>query len=287
MSEIKNSSAQRLDQRVIELFPECSRSFATKLIEIGKVSVNGKAVVKSGYKLKPEDRVHVDYIAPSVLQTPTIDLPILYEDNDCVVISKPIGVLTHSKGAFNSEATVATWLKSRVTDMKGDRAGIAHRLDRATSGVMICAKTPEALAWLQKQFAQRKTKKVYNALVVGRMEPKEAIIDMPIGRNPKKPQTFRVGNNGKAAKTHYKVLQSSGEYSLVELRPETGRTHQLRVHLKQRNHPILGDILYGGETAERLYLHAVSLELTLPNRERKTFTVSLPQIFYERLHLHE
>lgn len=276
-------SSLRLDQKVIEIFPEVSRSFATRLIENKKVTVNDKVITKPGYKLKQKDVVEVDYTSEESQQIPEIELPILYEDADCVVINKPVGVLTHSKGTFNPEATVATWLSTRLKGMEGDRAGIVHRLDRATSGVMICAKTPEALSWLQKQFAQRRTKKTYNAIVEGNLKPQEAIIDMPIERNPKKPQTFRVGNNGKPSKTHYKVLEEGKRFSLVELKPETGRTHQLRVHLKQLGHPIVGDTLYEGISAERLYLHALSLELTLPNRERKVFTTQLPTDFYKRV----
>jgi 23S rRNA pseudouridine1911/1915/1917 synthase len=283
MNEQEEILAQRLDQRVVQQLPGLTRSFAAKLIEDRKVLVNNNPVTKAGYKVKPEDKVQVEHAAEEPQQIPEIDLPILYEDDDCVVINKAVGVLTHSKGAFNPEATVATWLSSRIKDMDGERAGIVHRLDRATSGVMICAKTPEALSWLQKQFAQRRTKKTYNAVIGGTLSPEEAVIDMPIERNPKKPQTFRVGNNGKPSKTYYKVLESKSNYSLVELRPETGRTHQLRVHLKQLNHPIVGDTLYEGEPADRLYLHALSLELTLPNRERKVFTTDLPESFYKKV----
>jgi len=282
MNEQEETIIQRLDQRVIQQLPEISRSFASKLIEDGKVTVNNKTVIKSGYKLKSTDKIVIDY--HELAQTiPEIKLPVLYEDDDCIVINKPVGVLTHSKGAFNPEATVATWLSSRISGMDSERAGIVHRLDRATSGVMICAKTPEALSWLQKQFAQRRTKKTYNALIEGTINPSEAVIDMPIERNPKKPQTFRVGSNGKPSKTYYKMIEAGKKYSLIELKPETGRTHQLRVHLHQLRHPIVGDTLYGGAPGDRLYLHALSLELTLPNRERKVFTTDLPKEFKEKM----
>lgn len=165
--------------------------------------------------------------------------------------------------------------------MNGERAGIVHRLDRATSGVMICAKTPEALSWLQKQFSQRKVKKSYAAVVEGVLKEEEAVIDMPIERNPRKPQLFRVGINGKPAATAYKVLKSNRKLSLLALKPTTGRTHQLRVHLEHLGHPILGDTFYGGKPADRLYLHASSLEITLPNRERKVFKVPMPPQFEE------
>lgn len=274
----------RLDQKIVELHPRVTRSFVTKLIVDGKVTVNDEVITKAGYKLKGADKIAVDYDVEASKIIPEIELPVLYEDDDCVVIDKPLGLLTHSKGAFNPEATVATWLAGKITDIEpSERAGIVHRLDRATSGVMICAKTSEALSWLQKQFAQRRTKKTYYAVIKGVLKPEAAIIDMAIERNPKKPQTFRVGSNGKPAQTTYKTLESNGAYSLVELKPITGRTHQLRVHLAHQGHPIVGDVFYNGEPADRLYLHAHELELTLPNRERKVFTSPVPKVFIEKV----
>ncbi len=280
MSNLKISRGLRLDQKVVELVPALSRGFASRLIEDGKVTVNGAAQTKAGYKLREHDEVAVDYDVAQLAEIPDIELPVLYEDDDCVVIYKPVGVLSHSKGAFNPEGTVATWLRSRLNGISGERGGIVHRLDRATSGVMICAKTPEALSWLQKQFATRNVKKTYRAVITGELNPAEAVIDMPIERNPRAPATFRVGNQGKYAVTAYRTLQSNATYSLLELKPETGRTHQLRVHLGHFHHPIVGDTLYGGEPAERLYLHAAALELTLlKDHERKTFTAEVPPEF--------
>jgi len=311
MSNLEISRAQRLDQKVIEIIPELSRGFASRLIDDGKVIVNGKVQTKAGYKLREGDEVMVDYDIKQLAQIPDIDLDVLYEDDDCVVIYKPVGVLSHSKGAFNPEGTVATWLRSHMTKdshvpgegkeqpeqkshflpgamrktvglspLQGERGGIVHRLDRATSGVMICAKTPEALSWLQKQFATRNVKKTYAAVITGKLEPEEAVIDMPIERNPKAPATFRVGVQGKYAKTAYRTVASNDKYSLLELKPETGRTHQLRVHLSHQHHPIVGDTLYNGEPAERLYLHAESLEITIvAGHERKVFTAPIPPEF--------
>ncbi|CAN5373784.1 RluA family pseudouridine synthase [soil metagenome] len=278
MANLEISRAQRLDQKVVELIPELSRASATKLIVSSKVTVNGEVIIKPGYKLREGEAVKVDFDVETLQDIPTIKLPILYEDEDCVVIIKPVGLLTHSKGEFYPEATVETWLRAR-TKVTGARAGIVHRLDRATSGVMICAKTPEALKWLQKQFAQRKTKKTYFAVVQGTFKEPEAIIDMPIERNPKAPATFRVGTNGKSAQTAYKVIATNADYSLVELKPVTGRTHQLRVHLNHLGHPIVGDYMYSGQKNERLMLHAYSLELTLPDRKRMTFHAPIPKEF--------
>lgn len=280
MANLEISRAQRLDQRVVQLIPELSRAFGTKLIEQGRVKVNGTAQTKPGYKMRDGDLVEIDFDLKELQAVPKITLPVLYEDDDCVVINKPVGLLTHSKGDFNPEATVETWLRSK-TKVTGERAGIVHRLDRATSGVMICAKTPEALKWMQKQFAQRRTKKTYYAVVAGELKEPEAIIDMPVERNPKAPATFRVGHGGKSALTHYKVISTDGIHSLVELKPETGRTHQLRVHLSHLGHPIVGDPMYHGEPAERMMLHAEELEITLPSRERKVFTAPVPPEFQE------
>jgi 23S rRNA pseudouridine1911/1915/1917 synthase len=273
---------KRLDVYVLEQQPTISRAFAAKLIDQGRVLVNNRPS-KPGHKLREQDDVVIDYVPEVEERVPDIDLPTLYEDDDCIVINKPVGILTHSKGAFNPEATVASFVRSRVNGIAGERAGIVHRLDRATSGVIICAKNPAALSWLQKQFAHRKAKKSYIAIVNGQLDPPHAIIDMPIERNPKAPATFRVGINGKSAMTEYQVEQSNSRYSLLQLKPQTGRTHQLRVHLAQQGHPIVGDIIYGGEPAERLFLHAESLEITLPNRERTTFTAKLPKEFNEKM----
>jgi len=280
MSNLDVSRAQRLDQKVVELIPDLSRGFAARLIEEGKVTVNKAVQTKAGYKLREGEEVVVDYDISQLEQIPDIELPVLYEDEDCVVICKPVGVLSHSKGAFNPEATVATWLRSRLKGLEGERGGIVHRLDRATSGVMICAKTPEALSWLQKQFATRNVHKAYAAVVRGKLNPEEALIDMPIGRNPKAPATFRVDVQGKYATTAYRTAATNDTHSLLELKPETGRTHQLRVHLSYFHHPIVGDTLYGGEPADRLYLHAEKLEITIPkDHERMEFIAPIPPEF--------
>ena len=270
MANLEISRAQRLDQYVAERLPLLSRAFAAKLINDGFVTLNGKVCNKPGLKLRGGEVIVIDYDEHKLAIIPEIELPIVYEDDDCVAVVKPAGLLTHSKGVFNPEATVATWLRSRLnipdmgqnleadtTDISAtvhnQRVGIVHRLDRATSGIMICAKNTEALSWLQKQFGQRKVKKTYIAIVKGSLKQPHALIDMAIERNPKHPQTFRVGINGKSAQTEYRVIETTTLYSLVELKPTTGRTHQLRVHLDEIGHPIVGDTLYNGVKADRLY----------------------------------
>ena len=270
-------AGMRLDMFVYEQLQLLSRAAVQRLCQSGQVIVNGEPV-KNGYKLKPGDCIDVRFDEKS-LDIPDIELPVIYEDDDCIVIHKPEGVLTHSKGPYNPEATVASFIRSRLRDLEGNRAGIVHRLDRGTSGLIICAKHPVALKLLQKQFADRKAKKSYLAIVSGMLAEREALIDMPIGRHPRKPQIFRTSRMGKSAQTHYTVRAEKPGYSLVDLRPQTGRTHQLRVHLAHIGHPIAGDRLYNGPPAERLMLHACSLEITLPDRQRRTFSAEPPASF--------
>ena len=273
------SIKERLDVFVAKNMPRLSRAFIQKLADTGKITVANKPQ-KAGYKVREGDLVVVAYDVAELDVIPVIDLPILYEDDDCLVVNKPAGILTHAQGALSNEATVATFIRDRLQGLEGARGGIVHRLDRATSGVIMCAKHQEALSFLQKQFSQRKAKKTYMAIVEGHLKVKEAVIDMPIERNPKAPATFRVGANGKPSTTKYEVIEEGPKYSLIEMKPTTGRTHQLRVHMAQQGHPIVGDPLYGkGAFGDRLYLHALSLEITLPNRERQTFTAPMPAEF--------
>jgi 23S rRNA pseudouridine1911/1915/1917 synthase len=296
MSNLDISRAQRLDHYVIDVLPQLSRGAAAKLITDGKVRVNGQTASKAGYKLRRGDHIDIDFNNDDYARAPDIEIPIIYEDQDCLVLNKPPGLLTHSKGAFNPEPTIASFLRQNLLHHKtthledsplnsekdgvvGLRAGIVHRLDRATSGVIVCAKMPEAMTWLQRQFSRRKVHKSYTAIVQGHLKAKHAVVDMPIERDPKKPQTYRAGASGKPAQTEYRVVQETKNYSLLELKPKTGRTHQLRVHCQQLGHPIVGDEWYGGASAERLYLHATSLEITLPNRQRQSFSADVPASF--------
>jgi 23S rRNA pseudouridine1911/1915/1917 synthase len=271
----------RLDAYIISRYPNFSRGLAQKLIKNGHVKLNGMLVTKTSTKVNGDELLEIDQ---SSLESGTekIDLTVLYEDENLVVIDKPVGILVHSKGAYNPETTVADWLKERKGyDFPADnnRGGIVHRLDRATSGVMICAKNKATLGFLQKQFQVRKTKKTYIALASGHLKQEHALIDLPIARNPKKPQTFRVESKGKPSHTEYKVLDTNDKYSLLELKPLTGRTHQLRVHLHYLGNPIVGDVLYDGEKADRMFLHASELEITIPKSDRKVFKSPIPKEF--------
>lgn len=278
-----DTKLERLDVALQSRYPSLSRSLIQKLIKSGYVKVNGEVIQKSGALLKGAENLELktDVMNQEVEE---LQLDVLYEDENCVVVHKPTGVLTHSKGAFNPESTVASWLKNRPHysfSADEERGGIVHRLDRATSGVILCAKNKATLGMLQKQFQNRTVKKIYAAKVEGIFKEKQALIDLPIERNPKKPQTFRVGVNGKSSQTEYRVLQEGKNESLVELIAKTGRTHQLRVHLQYISHPIVGDTLYGGKKAERLFLHAKTLEITIPGGIRKIFNAPEPKLFHE------
>jgi 23S rRNA pseudouridine1911/1915/1917 synthase len=274
---IQRSPKTRLDHYLAKLYPDISRAFLQKLCNTNQVLVNGNPE-KSGFKLKPQDIVEILYHMDAIEKIEDIELPVLFQDDNILVINKPAGVISHSRGKFWNEPSVASFIR-QLTNQNGDRAGIVHRLDRATSGVMVCAKNEATMAILQKQFADRKVKKEYVAIIKGHLQPPEAVIDMPIERNPKAPSTFKVGSNGKPAQTKYKLVQSSGLYDEVELIPKTGRTHQLRVHLQYQGHPIVGDILYKGPEADRLYLHAHRITINTPTYQNAVFTAPIPQEF--------
>ena len=254
-----------------------SRSLWQKYIRAGYVSVNSKVVTTPKFEVDETDEIALNL--PEKEQA-DVDLPILYEDDDVLVVNKPSGLLTHAKGGLSDEPTVAEIIRPKTsfaTDT--DRPGIVHRLDRDTSGLLIIAKNPESAAHLQRQFAERTAKKTYIAITDGRPKLNAAKIDLPIGRNPSAPSTFRIDPNGKPAQTTYYVLAENDTQSLVELKPTTGRTHQLRVHLEHLNAPILGDRVYGKSSDCRMMLHAQKLEITLPSGERKVFEVAVPDEF--------
>lgn len=268
------SDKKRLDSELARRYPDNSRSTWQKHIKAGHISVNGSVVTSPKY-----DVVDIDDIAINTPDLPDFsknELPIVYIDDNVIVINKPSGILSHAKGALSDEFTVAEFFRKYTTyNINTNRPGIIHRLDRDTSGVMIGARNAETAAMLQKQFSERKVKKVYFAVLDGIPKLSKANIDLPIGRNPSRPSEFRVDSKGKSALTRYEVIAADSKYSLVKLQPQTGRTHQLRVHMGYINTPILGDKVYG-KSSKRLYLHAASLEITIPSSNRQTFNVLVP-----------
>lgn len=268
------SDKKRLDSELAKRYPETSRSTWQKHIHAGNIMVNGKVITSSKHEITENDKISIE--TPETPDFKDNQLPIIYIDDNVIVINKPSGVLTHSKGELNDEFTVADFFRRYTTyNLDSNRPGIIHRLDRDTSGVMIGARNSETAVLLQKQFADRKTKKTYYAVLDGKPKLDTANIDLPIGRNPKKPSMFRVDANGKSAVTKYEIVDTNNKCTLAKLQPQTGRTHQLRVHMKYIGTPILGDKLYG-KSADRLYLHAYSLEITIPSGQRQTFTAPLP-----------
>lgn len=261
----KTTPKKRLDHIMVEIYKSYNRSTLQKFIENGFVKVDGVLITKPNQKF-PEG-VKIELKVPEQLKNSDVSPKIIYEDADVLVVDKPSGLLSEAKGEYCPERTLA------------DFGYIAHRLDRDTSGVMILAKTEKVQKFLKKQFQDRKVHKTYRAVIQGRPELDAARIDLPLLRDKKRPTTFRVDPNGKEAETFYQVLKSNGNYSLVELKPTTGRTHQLRVHMQYLGHPIVGDPVYGNGNAKRLYLHACELEITLPGGRRTIFKSKMPESF--------
>jgi len=276
---------KRLDILVSEKLPSFSRASLKNLFTSGKIFLNKKQA-KPGAKLKIGDIISVDDTDLNK-QPDQIKLPIVFENDDVIVIDKPAGILTHSKGAINLEPSVASFIKPKITDKNliGNRAGIVHRLDRLTSGIIITAKNENSLTYLQKQFSQRKVNKRYLAIVVGKMQQKEALIDLPIMRDPKHPKRFMAHPKGKVAQTEYKVIKEiiikDAAYSLLEIKPLTGRTHQIRIHLAYIGHPVVGDIIYGKPQISGMLLHADKLSLSIKDLGLKTFESPMPQRFQD------
>ena len=256
---------KRLDHLMMEIYKSYNRSTLQKFIESRYVTVGDEVAKKPNQKF--EEGARINLVIPDKLKNADVKPEVIYEDKNVIVVNKPAGLLSEAKGEYCPERTLA------------DFGLICHRLDRDTSGVMILAKTPEVQKFLKRQFQDRKVHKTYVAVVKGRPKLDEARVDLPMMRDKKRPTTFRVDASGKEAETFYKVLQSNGEYSLVELKPTTGRTHQLRVHMKYLGHPIVGDLVYGDGKGKRLYLHAKELEITLPGGDRRVFEVKLPRGF--------
>ncbi|MFV0485281.1 MAG: RluA family pseudouridine synthase [Candidatus Saccharimonadales bacterium] len=258
---------QRLDMALLEKYPGYNRSTLQKYIKNGQVKVNGEIIEKANTLVSESDEL--DLLERAMPERP--EVAVIYEDENVLVLDKPEGILSISKGDFNPEPTMEEF------------GIIVHRLDRDTSGVMIVAKNEETHSMLQRQFQERKTHKTYNAVVVGHPDLPEAIIDVPLARNMNRPTTFVPDAEGREAITQYKVLDRSNKYSLLQLKPQTGRTHQLRVHMKHLGTPILGDPIYGDTPAKRMYLHASELEITIPGGIRKTFKSELPREFNDVL----
>ena len=284
---------QRLDKFLADQHPDISRSAIAKYIQRGDVKVDGKAVIIPATLIDDSNDIDFTPIMRPDYSTEIADFAarnVIYMNNRVIVIDKPAGMLVHAKGGIDPEFTVADFARAKynadeAAENASNRIGIVHRLDRATSGVMILARDNAAASFLARQFSDRKAHKTY--LAVTEQAPKEpaAKLDLPLSRNPRRPATFMVNAKGKPATTIYQTLEvySDGR-ALVELHPQTGRTHQLRVHLAYIGCPIVGDHIYGdGHYDDRLMLHAQKLEITIladdGTHERRVFTAKVPEEF--------
>lgn len=284
---------QRLDRVLTAHIEEASRSYVAGLIERGHVRVNGETAIKTSHKLKVGDVVSVSIPPPepSKLEAEDIPLSIVYEDADFLVVDKPAGMVVHPAPG-HSGGTLVNAILAHVPNLELDmgdeaRPGIVHRLDKDTSGLIVVAKRRAAHEILSRQMAAHTMRKEYLALVRGKPVPAAGIIDAAIDRDPKDRQRMAVVEGGRAARTRYTTEQNYGpHYTLVRAVLETGRTHQIRVHMASTGHAVIGDPVYGKATlkhAERLglhrqFLHATRLGLTIPSSgEWREFESKLPE----------
>lgn len=268
--------AQRLDQFLAGQFPDVSRMFFKRLIKSHSVLVD-KNPVSPHHKLKIGQKVTVQWPRKKKSgifeASAPIPYPILIEDDILLVINKPAGAMVHPTSSHFKGKTMIDWIRPHLNSENWPdevRPGLVHRLDRDTSGVIIFAKTPQAHAALSKQFAQREVSKTYFALVKGVMPAKKGTLEGKLGRDPFHRKRFTVSSEGRDAITHFKVMKEFGkEASHLEIKPVTGRTHQIRVQLAWIHHPILGDKVYGGAQPDfdfvpRHMLHAGKLKFRHP-----------------------
>ncbi|MBS5856963.1 MAG: RluA family pseudouridine synthase [Clostridia bacterium] len=287
--EVIEQVNKRIDAYIAEKYEDISRVAIQRLIETEKILVNGKKV-KSSYKVQVNDKITMEEEKAVEIELKAQDIPveIIYEDGDIIVVNKPKGMVVHPANG-NPDGTLVNAImsicKDSLSGIGGEiRPGIVHRLDKDTSGILIVAKNDKAHINLSQQIKEHKVKKTYIALVKGIVKENNATINMPIGRSEKDRKKMAVTKKGKEAITHFKVLKRYDKYTLLEINIETGRTHQIRVHLSQIGYPIVGDEVYSkGKNEWNIKgqcLHAKSLDFKHPiTNEDMHLEAKIPQYF--------
>lgn len=276
---------RRLDRFVTDALPDLSRSYVQGLIDGGQIRVDG-VVRRAAFKMTPGEIVTVVVPPPIVedIAPEPMPLAILYEDDDLIVLDKPAGLVVHPAPG-HPRGTLVNGLVAHAPDISiggTNRPGIVHRLDKDTSGLMVVAKSDRARGSLVAQWEARQVEKGYVALVAGRVEPDEGTVDAPIGRDPAQRQRMAVVPRGRSAVTDFDVRHRLAETTLLDVRIETGRTHQIRVHLAFIDHPLVGDLIYGGPSRvgdlpiPRQFLHASRLAFRHPDGRAMVFEAPLP-----------
>lgn len=289
-------SGLRLDKYVAEVLPQFSRAYIQKLITQGYILVNEQSA-KASQRLKYSDKITIKIPPPAYPTAEPIPLAIIYEDKDILVIDKPAGLVVHPSPGHTSHTLVNAILAhcpSLATSEDLTRPGIIHRLDKDTSGLMIIAKNDYARQYLVNQFKSHAVTKGYLVLVKGRPSPEQGAIEAPIGRDPHNRKRMAITETGKEASTQYKVKEYLNGYTLLEVAPRTGRTHQIRVHLSAIGYPVVGDPIYGTKRRleakalclKRQFIHAYRLGFRLPSTNKyREFTCPLPADLKQALKL--
>ena len=289
----QEEKGKRLDTYIPSVDTDITRTSAQRLIEDGNILVNGKNV-KVSYKIQENDKISVEIPKPKQIELKAQDIPIeiIYEDSDIIVVNKPKGMVVHPANG-NPDGTLVNAImaicKDSLSGIGGEiRPGIVHRIDKDTSGLLIVAKNDNAHVKMSEQIKNHEVKKTYIALVRGVFKENEATIDMPIGRSTSDRKKMAVNKNGKNAITHIKVLKRFDKYTLLQVNIETGRTHQIRVHLSHIGYPIVGDYTYSNGKNEfdvvGQCLHAQKLEFKHPITQKDMcLEAELPQYFKDIL----
>jgi 23S rRNA pseudouridine1911/1915/1917 synthase len=292
-----DQEGERLDKFLHVIYPDFSRSFFQRLIKNGQVTV-GNSAVKPSYTVKADDIVSIEIpdAVPTAIEPEDIPLDILYEDDDVLVVNKPKGMVVHPSAGHYTGTLVNAILfhcKDSLSGINGEiRPGIVHRIDMDTTGSLIVCKNDESHTNIAEQIKAHSAKRIYVGIVCGNLKEDEGRIEGAIGRHPTQRKKMAINDkNGKPAITHYKVLERFGNYTYVQFQLETGRTHQIRVHMASIGHPLLGDVLYSGTNSKfknlkGQTLHAQTIGFVHPRSgEYMEFSAPLPEYFEKLLRI--